>query len=120
MHLEAVNCLAAVRTFVSADQAGGTVEVMCDNNASVNAFTSGRARDSVLAACARALWYHAAGTDVDLTFTHVPGEGMVLPDALSRASLDAGGRARADTLISRLSLQRVPISRTQFNYKKFM
>ena len=120
VHLEAVNCLAAVRILVDDAIPGGTVEVMCDNRPTVDAFTSGRARDEVLAACARALWYHAAQMDVDLVFTHVPGEGMALPDALSRASLDAEGRAGADGLISKLRLIPVSAQRATFNYKPFL
>ena len=119
VHLEAVNCLAAVRSFVVKGLAGGTIEIMCDNRASVDAFTSGRARDGVLAACARALWYHAAEMDVDLKFTHVPGEAMALPDALSRASLDAASRNKADQLIRRLSLRRVTPGEGVFNYNAF-
>ena len=115
VHLEAANCLAAARTFVSRDHAGGTVEVMCDNRASVDAFTSGRVRDETLAACARA----RASADVDLRFSHVPGEAMLLPDALSRASLDAAGRARADAVIAKLSLEKVRVSGARFSYKAF-
>ena len=120
VHLEALNCLAAVRTFTPKLAAGGTIEVMCDNRASVDAFTSGRARDGVLAACSRALWFHAASADVQIKFTHVPGERMALPDALSRASIDASGRARADDLIRRLSLKRVRVGREQFQYRSFL
>ena len=117
--LEALNCLAAVRVFVNEDHAGGTAEVMCDNRAAVDAYTSGRARDPVLAAAARALWYHAAHVGVDLRFTHTPGEAMALPDALSRASLDASGRARADAYITKLSLTRVRSRGRDFDYKQF-
>ena len=119
-HLEALNCLAAVRLFVDQDAAGGIVEVMCDNKPSTDAFASGRARDEVLAACTRALWFAAAARDVDLVFTHVPGEGMSLPDALSRASLDAAARARADALIENLSLRYVTATQAHFSYKSFM
>ena len=118
--LEGLNCLAAIRVLVGKAQAGGTIEVMCDNRPSVDAFTSGRARDEVLAASARALWYHAASVDVDIRFTHVPGEEMALPDALSRASVDAAGRARADHLIRKLSLRRVRVRGADFNYKSFL
>ena len=118
--LEGLNCLAAVRAFVTSDLAGGTVEIMCDNRPSVDAFTSGRARDEVLAACARALWFQAANADVDIRFTHVPGEAMALPDALSRAAVDASGRARADHFIAKLSLRRVRINGADYNYKPFL
>ena len=119
VHLEAVNCLAAARVFTRDTHAGGTIEIMCDNRPSVDAFTSGRARDPVLAACARALWFHAAQADVDLRFIHVPGEAMTLADALSRASLGATARAQADALITKLSLSRVKVDRLSFSYKAF-
>ena len=118
--LEGLNCLAAVRVFVDETSAGGTIEVMCDNRPSVDAFTSGRARDPVLAACARALWLHAATAQVDIRFNHIPGESMALPDALSRASLDSAGRARADAFIRRLSLKRARVRGAHFAYKAFL
>ena len=119
-HLEALNCLAAARLFITRGAAGGIVEVMCDNRPSVDAFTSGRARDPVLAACTRALWYVAAEADVDLVFTHVPGEGMALSDALSRASLDASSRARADNFINGLGLTSVKALSAHFDYSLFV
>ena len=117
--LEAINCLAAVRAFVTKEHAGGTVEVYCDNRPTVDALTSGRAKDEVLAACARALWLHAANTDTDIEFTHVPGEGMALPDALSRASLDYKGRKAADYFIKTMSLKLVHVTENNFAYKRF-
>ena len=71
--LEALNCVAATRAFVNHTHAGGTVAIHCDNKPSIDAFRSGRAKDPILAACTRALWYKAAETDVSFTFTHVPG-----------------------------------------------
>ena len=118
--LEALNCLAAVRLFVLEEHADGTAEIMCDNRATVDAFTSGRARDVVLAAAARALWFHAAHAGADLRFTHTPGEAMALPDALSRASIDASGRARADGYITKLALTRVRARGRDFDYKSFL
>ena len=69
--LEGLNCLAAVKIFVDDRQARGAIEVMCDNRPCVDAFTSGRARDPVLAACARALWLHAADAQVDIRFSRL-------------------------------------------------
>ena len=114
--LEALNCVAAVRVFVTSRHGGGTIQVFCDNQPSVDALTSGRARNATLAACARAMWYHAAKTDTHLVFTHVPGEGMSLPDALSRASMSQAARNTADTLISSLALTPVPIRDDHFSY----
>ena len=118
--LEALNCVAAVRTFVGPTHAGGTVQVFCDNQPSVDALTSGRAKDNVLAACARALWLHAAQTDTDIEFTHAPGEGMALPDALSRASLADNSRKEADRLIKNLSLVKVHVDNKAYSYSSFI
>ena len=117
--LEAINCLAAVRRFVTSHQRGGIIEIFCDNRPTVDALTSGRAKDEVLAACARALWMHAATTETDLAFTHVPGEGMGLPDALSRVALDPNSRVEADRLINKLRLRPVKADHSDFAYKDF-
>ena len=114
--LEAINCVAAVRTFVTAQHAGGTVEVHCDNQSTVDALTSGRAKNQVLAACARAMWYQAACTDTDLTFTHVPGEEMSLPDALSRAESDHRHEERARAFIRDIPLRVINVEASAFNY----
>ena len=118
--LEALNCVAAVRTFTYPSHAGGTVQVFCDNQPSVDALTSGRAKDSVLAACARALCLHAAQMDIDIEFTHTPGEGMALPDALSRASLTPKDRQNADLLIKKLSIVRVHVDSKAYSYNSFI
>ena len=114
--LEALNCVAAVRTFISDKHAGGTIQVHCDNQSSVDALTSGRARNHVLAACARAMWYHAACTDKDLAFTHVPGEEMALPDALSRAQSDPKHDDRTRAFIRQIPLRVIRVDESAFNY----
>ena len=118
--LEALNCVAAARAFVGPQHAGGTIEIHCDNKPSVDAFKSGRARDPVLAACTRALWFRAAQTDTSFTFTHVPGEAMALPDALSRVHVDKEHRDLAKTLIARLRLKPTRVTPLTFSYSAFM
>ena len=118
--LEAANCMAAARAFITKAHAGGTVEIHCDNKASVDAFKSGRAKDPVLAACSRALWYKAAETDTTLVFNHVPGEAMELPDALSRVFLDADHRALANDLIAKLALKKADATPDIFSYTAFL
>ena len=118
--LEAINVLAAVRTFVDASHAAWTIEVSCDNSSSIASYTSGRARDVVLAACYRALWFHAAATQNHLVFAHMPREGMVLPDALSRASHDPRYEAKAQSIIRAGGPRAVPISHAMFAYMSFL
>ena len=118
--LEALNVLAAVRAFTTMDHAGGIVEVYCDNQASVSAYSSGRARDYVLAACCRAMWFKAAATQTTLRFTHVPGEAMVLPDALSRAHLSVDMKRQADAIIDKMGLTHINPSAALYAYKSFL
>ena len=80
-HHEAINVLAAVMIFVNDSHATGTVEVYCDNSASISSYSSGRARNPVLPACCRAMWHHAATIQTCIRFAHVPGEAIVVPGA---------------------------------------
>ena len=118
--LEALNCTAAARAFINSSHAGGTVEIHCDNKSSVDAFKSGRAKDPVLAACTRALWFKAAEEDVTITFTHVPGEAMALPDALSRVHVDSAHRDMAKRLIASLHLKPIDAAPTMLSYAAFI
>ena len=119
-HLEALNCVAAARAFVSNAHAGGIVEVHCDNRPAVDAFKSGRARDPILAACARAIWFQAAHTDTTIRFTHVPGEAMALPDALSRVYRDKEHRDLANELVKSLRLKATHVTPDMFSYAAFL
>ena len=118
--LEAINCMAAARSFVTKEHAGGMIELHCDNKSTTDALRSGRARDVVLAACTRALWYKAAETGVAFRFTHVPGEEMALPDALSRAYLDNEHRDLANKLVHTLGLKQRVLSPATFSYAAFL
>lgn len=59
------------------------------------ALSSGRTKDSVLAACAREMWFQAAASDHDIQFRHKPGLDIPLADALSRRYDDASKNAYA-------------------------
>ena len=105
---------------MSLDDAGGIVVVNCDNQASVEAFNSGRARDRVIAACARAIWYLSAAMQVELQFKHVPGRDMTVPDALSRASANPYYNKLSAQIVYDLSLKPIKISHGLFTYMSFM
>ena len=62
----------------------------------------------------------AAENDVTLLFTHVPGEDMVLPDALSRAHFDPALKAKADRIIADPNMSIVAVRRAAFDYASFM
>lgn len=58
--LEAINCLVAMRTLMSAADRETTVEIQCDSESAVAALAFGRVRDPVLLADCHAAWYLSA------------------------------------------------------------
>ena len=87
-HLEMLNILIATRLFAP-QWANKTVNLGCDNQASVAVLQSAKARDPILAACAKQIWLFAAAHDFTLVPFHKSGDYMqqVGVDALSRAHL---------------------------------
>ena len=118
--LEIMNCMAATRAFVSEQDSGSRVILQCDNSATVEAINRGRARDPVMAACAHAIWFHAAKLDVDIVCEHVPGELMFIPDTFSRASVSQEYKLKADDLIEQLSLDCIVTHNRMYNYAMFL
>lgn len=118
--LEALNCLVACRTLISADDRHSTIELKCDNRSTIDAMAFGRAKDPVLAAICRAMWYLMAQMDIRLVYTHVPGEQMGIPDALSRAHLSQLDHARAYNIIREHRLTLVTPKKYATNYKNFL
>lgn len=118
--LEAINCLVAMRTLITAQDRSTTVEVRCDSASAIAAFSFGRARDPVLLAVARAAWYLVACMDLRVIYTHIPGEQMDVPDSLSRAHLSPQHRAKADQHIRTLSLSRARVKCFATNYSNYL
>ena len=82
--LEALNLIIALKSLIPEGTHCTEVVIKTDNIASAYSMTSGKARDPVIAACARELWLVAATHQLIITVEHVPGESLVLADALSR------------------------------------
>ena len=118
-HLEAINCLAAARTFTTKEDQGKIVIINCDNLPAVYAFKGGRAKDPVLNACARAFWYLAAGNQVSYQFNHVPGQYMDVPDALSRVMLSQEFKDKAARFVADMSLEYVDVTHKAFAFSSF-
>lgn len=98
--LEAINLLVAYRTLCPPTGTQGQCIVMVtDNISSAYALSTGRTRDSVLAACARELWLEAARADHDIKIIHRHGELIPLADALSRVSSDQAKANLASKLV---------------------
>ena len=50
----------------------------------VQVLTTGKARDQILATCARNIWLIAAINNIQFQFSHIPGKNNNLADLLSR------------------------------------
>lgn len=105
--LEALNCLVALRLLLTDADNNTTVSLACDNQSTVFSLTSGRARDPVLSAIARAVWFIEAKRNITLIVTHVPGQRMQLADALSRAHISHNDKSVADKYVQDYDLKRV-------------
>ena len=90
----------AVKTLIPSDLINSRVLVKTDNIGSMFALLTGKTRDPVLAACACELWLFTALRGLDILITHVPGESLVLANALSRAILSV----KAESLVAMMSL----------------
>ena len=60
------------------------VEICCYNRAVVDVLSFGKARDSVLATCARNVWLLSAHYNITIVVSHVKGTTNVVADLLSR------------------------------------
>lgn len=87
---EALNCMFALRALGKKYPPKSHIEIRCDNIATIWTFAGYKARDKVMLAAARAIWFLANEKQWILSFTHVPGVDMVLSDGLSRESLGEG------------------------------
>ena len=102
--IEAANIVIALHTFVTDQDAGGHLLVQCDNLPAVQALTTGRAHNPVLAECARAVWLLQARFAFKISFSHIPGAENQVADAMSRAHLSGGYRYLAQDFIQELRL----------------
>ena len=105
--LEAFNLVMAIKTLVPASMTHARVMVKTDNMGAKWALSTGRTRDSFLAACAREIWLISALRGLDILITHSPGESLVLADALSRSGFDTVMNNTARALVNQRKLSYV-------------
>ena len=84
--LEMVNIVVALKIWAN-HWKNKRIHVFCDNVAVVQVLNTGKARDSILATCARNVWLIAAMFNIELKFSHISGKTNVIADLLSRWSM---------------------------------
>ena len=117
-HLEMFNVLVATRMFAS-QWASHTVNLGCDNKSTVAVLQSAKAKDRLLAACAKQIWLFSTVYDFTLVPFHRPGSEMerLGVDALSRRHLSQKFRDIVNNL--ELSGRRVRVPMGLFNLQPF-
>ena len=84
--LEMVNIVVALKIWAN-HWKNKRIHVFCDNIAVVQVLNTGKARDSILATCARNVWLIAAIFNIELKFSHISGKTNIIADLLSRWSM---------------------------------
>ena len=82
-HLEILNIVMALKVWGHA-WANKSVESMCDNLAVVEILSFGKARDHIMATCARNIWLLVAIYNINVVVTHIRGRDNSVADLLSR------------------------------------
>ena len=88
VHLEMLNIVVALKIWAQ-QWSSKKLRIKCDNMAVVEVLTSGRARDPILALCARNVWLISAIYNISIHIEHIPGKNNVIADLLSRFKFDA-------------------------------
>ena len=83
VHLEILNIVVVLNIWgdIWQDQ---VIEIKCDNMPVVEVLRSGRARDPILATCARNIWLLTSIFNIQLIVNYIPGVKNEMADLLSR------------------------------------
>ena len=83
VHLEILNIVVALKIWAKNGKMK-KIEIKCDNMSVVEVIRSGKARDQILAKCARNIWLITSILNISLVVNHIPGERNAVVDLLSR------------------------------------
>ena len=100
VHLEMLNIVVALKVW-GQNWANKRVHIFCDNRAVVDTLNFGRARDDILATCARNIWLLTAMFNITLVTTHVYGTKNVIADLLSRWDKTADNVKKISTIYTK-------------------
>ena len=114
VHLEILNIVVALKLWAPLwkDQ---TIDIRCDNMAVVEVLNTGRAKDAILATCARNIWLLASIYNVHMVINHIPGVSNVIADLLSRWQGTALNMQTLSNLVPSFQWVPVHIDHTKLN-----
>ena len=98
-HLEMLNIIFAAKIWAS-HWSNRRIRIYSDNMAVIQVLTTGKARDRMLATCARNLWLIAALNNIQFQFSHIPGKYNNLVDLLSRWHMAHNRTEKLNSLIT--------------------
>ena len=75
------------------------ININCDNLPVVDVLKTGRARDDILAACARNIWLLTSIFNIQLQVSHIQGSKSTTADLLSRWRGSAADIKKLNTLL---------------------
>ena len=81
-HLEMLNIMVALKLW-GTYWSNQCVQIFCDNLPVVEVIRTGKARDQILAACARNIWLLSAVYNIRLIVSHITGQDNNIADLLS-------------------------------------
>ena len=82
-HLEMINIMVVLKIW-GTSWSNQCVQIFCDNLPVVEIIRTGKARDQILAACARNIWLLSALYNIRLLVSHIIGQENTIADLLSR------------------------------------
>ena len=85
-HLEMLNIVVASKLW-AVHWKDKKIKIYCDNMAVVQVLNTGRARDQILAPCAKNIWLIAATYNIEFICSHISGPTNKIADLLSRWAL---------------------------------
>ena len=114
VHLEILNIVVALKIWANKWK-DKKIEIKCDNMAVVDVIRSGRARDQILAKCARNIWLITSIFNINLVVNHIPGQENTVADLLYRWKGSSDDFLKLGNLLPQFHWVPVHIDMTRLN-----
>ena len=98
VQLEMINVMVALKIWGQC-WSNKCIRIFCDNLAVVEVLTFGKAKDAILATCARNIWLLTAIYNVNLLVSHIKGTDNTVADLLSRWNTTPGNVQKLNQMV---------------------